>query len=176
MAKLLTLLTAVTSVVSCIIAVLSLRQNSKMIYNQGRAMVKVQFKNRYSKFYICVKNYGKSPALIEEITMDPTFTKEELGDFSVLYDGNPLKDLNGSYFMPSEVKWAQIPYPKNKYTKYKFVLKYSDTKFHIEEQILIPYSSNPFGIGLPDIKNSNSAQIHIAKNLEELTQHDLFKD
>lgn len=96
-------ITALVGCVSIIISVLTLRQNSKMIEEEVRPYITVyggstQFGN--PKFYVIVKNFGKSAATIENFSYHP--------NLCTFLGKKPFQSIEGMTLAPGQTIYAPI--------------------------------------------------------------------
>ena len=99
-------LSFILAVISVVTVVITLRQNSKMIDNSTRPYIAVyqgvtNFQSPH--FYICVKNFGQSGAVITSFNCD-----SNLKDYA--YDATyiPFLHFAGSFLAPSQSFIAQL--------------------------------------------------------------------
>lgn len=91
----------VTSIIAIFISIFTLRQNSKMIEASSRPVLSIYGESinpGYPMFYIVVKNFGSSPALITQFDYDFDFSSAYCA-----YKGKDfLKQLQNSVIAPGQ--------------------------------------------------------------------------
>lgn len=98
----LTAVTAIVGIASIIIAVLTLRQNNKMIESSTRPVVKVYLTQTYIQavhHYLILKNFGASSATITKFEFDCDF---DLSKISYEDVGKPFSHIVGTELAPSQ--------------------------------------------------------------------------
>lgn len=86
------------SVPAIIIAVLTLRQNSRMIEQSTRPVLQIYPHHLNSLIYIVVKNFGQSACTIDSISCDHQFTQNDTLDHD--YGSDVFGHLVGAMFAP----------------------------------------------------------------------------
>lgn len=124
--------TALTAIISVIIATLTLRQNKKMLEDESRPYVTVYgaiTKISAPRFYIIVKNFGKSAAIIDEFTFSPQL--QQYGNL-----GAPFQNFSGTMIAPGQSFKAVIEGRNySELPTVKFNIHYHWRKKHYEKTV-----------------------------------------
>lgn len=106
----LSVLSFLLAVISLVIVVITLRQNSKMIEESSRPFISIytQFVNIGDpKFYLVVRNYGKSTAYLTKFTSDADFSK-----CYVHTTKNYIEQLSSCTIAPGQSRVCALDYDK----------------------------------------------------------------
>ncbi|MBD8925181.1 MAG: hypothetical protein EGR89_04110 [[Eubacterium] rectale] len=90
----------ITSILAIVISVLTLKQNSKMIEESTRPYVAIYSKTtnfQSPQYYLVVKNFGQSGAIISSIKCTPDLTP-----FSYRSDHIPFANFTNTYIAPGQ--------------------------------------------------------------------------
>lgn len=167
---------SIATTVACVISAMALRQNSKMMYNQSRSLIKAQLRHRSGRLYLSIKNYGGMPAYICNIGFVPEFTSEELGETYLKAIGsNPFRELEHGYIMPKEFKLLELPEKIDPDREFTFLFRYKDSKVHTEMQTFRAKSSSPFPIVESNPETIGEALILTSKRIDEFVKNDLLR-
>ena len=152
-----------------LIAVLTLRQNSKMIEESTRPVVCV-----YSEYiivgegclYLVVKNFGHSAAIIDEFDVDCDFT----GCYMINSNKDFLRELEGSLLAPGQCRTCLINYDKVK-KKITFKIRYHNGSKHYEDLFRFEPTA---AASLPTIVSTGDDNTkQIAQTLQEILKKNL---
>lgn len=156
------------SIISIIIAVLTLRQNNRMIEESIRPLVCV-----YSEYiivgegylYLVVKNFGHSAATIDEFDVDCNLT----GCYMIKSNKDFLKELEGSLLAPGQCRTCLINYEKVKKT-ITFKIRYHNGNKRYEDL----FRFNPTAAAnLPTNVSTGDDNKQIAQTLQEMLKKNL---
>ena len=157
--------------VSCVaigISILSLHQNSKMIEESTRPNIQIYPVFLDNIFYIIIRNFGNSEAVIDELKCSHKFNSKE-------YFGDPRNDefakLHGAIFCPG----YSIRCPLASYgvedKEYEFKIKYHSTTHTYKARFSFnPCNIAPFADSYPPTHTAK-ADIHdISKSLRNIVK------
>lgn len=120
---------------------LTIRQNNKMIENSTRPYVVITTNKTTfgikEDFYLIIKNYGKSGAIIKSLKCDV-----ELSKFSFIKGKTPFGSIQGTYIAPNQSFISVLDTKKiNEGTeKLKFTIEYEWGKRHYQEEFIVNYA------------------------------------
>ena len=157
------------SIISIIIAVLTLRQNNRMIEESVRPVVCIYSEYVYvgeGNLYLVVKNFGHTSAIIESFDMDYDFT----GCYLIKSDKNFLKELEGSLLAPGQCRTCIINYEKVKKT-ISFKVRYSSKTKKYEDVFTFDPTAAANLPAYVSTGKDNTKQI--AQVLQEMLKKDL---
>ena len=159
----------ILSAISIITVVITLRQNHKMIENATRPYISVygQEVNCGSPaFYIVIKNYGSSPAIINHFKIDPDISHCYRSDKSRDF----LSDLSTCVLAPGQSKICAMDYMKLP-DSLSFDIQFSSGSKSYHEC----FKSNiKAGSAMPILKAGPDNDLHsISYTLQEMLQKQL---
>lgn len=111
------LLTVMTSIV---IAVLTLRQNSRMLEEESRPYISVYGEITFfqdAHYYIVVKNFGRSGGIIESFEVSPSLPKDGVSR-------TPFQHMTGTTVAPGQAFRALIDVKNTDVMLYEFSIRY----------------------------------------------------
>ena len=157
------------SIISIFIAVLTLRQNNRMIEESIRPVVCV-----YSEYiivgegylYLVIKNFGHSAATIEKFDVECDFT----GCYAIKSKKDFLKELEGSLLAPGQCRACVMNYDMVKKT-ITFKIRYHNGNKHYEDS----FRFNPTAAAnLPTyVSTGDDNTKQIAQTLQEMLKKNL---
>ena len=166
----------ITGIIAIIISVKTLKQNSIMIEESTRPYIVVyrEYVQVLSSIheYLVIKNYGKTGATIDSLSIEPPYEKTDLPKKVSISDG-----ISGQFLAPSQslttVLFANA-FKNNRTGITRFTISYhtleksySDT-FTIREDL-----KNDIGFVKPEPSANQSIQKVIAKVTEEILRRNL---
>lgn len=165
------IVSTVVSTVAIIISVLTLRQNNKMIEESSRPNIQIYPVFLNSIFYIIIKNFGASEAIIDEVKCSHKFTEAEyFGDIK----NDDFAKLHGAIFSPGYSLRCPLAAHSVANEIYKFEIKYhSSKKNYCAEFSFNPFSNAPFADTYPSSKNHEEAIRNIAHELHDIVKINL---
>ena len=91
----LTIFSFILAVISIIIVVITLKQNNKMLEANSRPYVVAYlvYQESPSHIYLCIKNYGKSSAIVKSLKIEPEFS---------LHKKSSNELMNGTMLAPNQ--------------------------------------------------------------------------
>ena len=155
-------------VIAIIISILSLCQNSKMIEESTRPNIQIYPVFLDDFFYIIIRNFGNSEAVIDEIKCSHKFNSDE-------YFGDPQNDdfakLNGSSFCPGYSVRCPLASYAVENENYVFKIKYHSTTHKYNATFSFnPCNIAPFADSYPPTHTAK-ADIHdISKSLRNIVK------
>ena len=162
--------TLIVSIVAIVISLATLRQNSKMIEESSRPLIAIYGESisvGSPTFYIVVKNFGASPALITKFEYDCDFTPLYLS-----YKGTDyLKTLQNSVLAPGQSRICALNYSALT-DPITFTLSYSSGIKVYHDKISVDLKA---GASMLVVKNStkNKDFRNISHSLQEIIQKKL---
>lgn len=130
-------------IVSIIISLLTLRQNSKMIEEESRPYITVYGASTNlssPKYYVVVKNFGKSGAIIDQFSYTPEL--HQFRDSKI-----PFQHMVGTFIAPGHSFYVPVDLRDKEYvSKIKFFIRYHCGKKHYSEDALLnidAYAEHP---------------------------------
>lgn len=87
----------VLTIISVVIVIITLRQNSKMLENESRAIYGDTINCKGTHFYLILKNFGKSAALITSLECDT-----DLSTFSYFKERVPFSHMENTLLAPNQ--------------------------------------------------------------------------
>ena len=159
------------SVVAIIISILALRQNSKMIEDSTRPNIQIYPVYLDHIFYIVIRNFGNSEAIIDELKCYHKFNEAE-------YFNDPNNDdfakLNGSSFCPGYSLRCPLASYAVEDADYQFKIKYHSTTHKYEGSFSFnPAKSTPFADNYASKKSPDEDLHNISKSLENIVKLNL---
>lgn len=122
------LASTIVSIVSVVIAVLTLRQNSKMIHDSTRPYITLYYttvSGASRRGYFVIKNFGQAGAYITEFSYDVSLRNNRI-EPNIM--NRQLDLIKGMYFAPQQ-KQAIMYYPETLPDHVcRFVIEYTDGK------------------------------------------------
>lgn len=106
-------------IISLIIALRTLRQNSKMIEDSTRPYIVIYSKTTYvadTNFYLVIKNMGQSGAIIKRINSD-----KDLEPYIYLNQINPINKVENTFFAPNQSIFFELEASKIKKDKIMYI-------------------------------------------------------
>lgn len=169
--------TSLTAIIGVIIAVLTLRQNSKMVEESTRPTVVIYtdaINPGNLQCFIIIKNFGKSSAYIDKIDTNFKFQPGQIVRDEKFNNMNPLTALSGTMLAPNQSKLCNII--GHKFLSSDLIdisIKYhsSSNKKYNDTFSLNPIKDNPY----PFIKDSTKGaeMRNISYALQEMLQKNL---
>lgn len=165
-------LSTVVSTTSIIIAVLSLRQNSKMIRESTRPNVTIYFTTIHvadAKGYFVLKNFGQTGAYITKFSYDEALKSSRYNDPELV---NQLDLIKGMYLAPQQKQvFMYCPKELPEHTC-RFQIEYTDKLHSYNETVEIDVSA------ISDIakyRNTTTGKElrNISKAFEEIVERSL---
>lgn len=133
----------IASIVAIVISVSDLKQNAKMIESSSRPYIGVYGISTYvgfRQYYIIVKNFGQSSAVIKSFTYDFDIAKISK------HDGiEPFSHIDGTTMMPGQAYRAAIDFSKVTEHKLKYInfrILYSSGTRAYDEEICLKIDAN----------------------------------
>lgn len=132
---------ALTAVISIIIAIITMKQNSKMIEESTRPYVVVCAKTtncQSPNFYLIVKNFGTSGAIITKFTCN-----HDLSKFSINENKIPFSNICGSTIAPHQSFLTNLNTEKlfDEKIILHFDIEYKSTEHTYNDSFDIPLSA-----------------------------------
>lgn len=156
---------AITAIASIIIAIITLKQNSKMIEESTRPIVHVYSKYTDGDLYIIVKNLGHSVAFIDEVDTDFYIPKEEHN----LVDGNPFSNLKNGSLPPNTSRVCPLISQTSGKNKFSFKISYHSTTNKYTDKFLVDCDAeNPFPDLHTSVVNDSKALEVMAHSLQDI--------
>lgn len=161
----------IVSIIAIVISVLTLRQSNKMIEETSRPNIQIYPVYLNSIFYIIIKNFGSSEAIIDEVKCSHKFTEAEyFGDIS----NNGFAKLQGAVFCPGYSLRCPLASHSISNETFRFEIKYhSSKKNYYAEFSFNPFSNAPFADTYPSSKNSDEHLRNIARELHDIVKMNL---
>lgn len=154
--------TTLISIVSVVIAVLTLRQNNKMIKEANRPSISIFLETisitTIRNNYLVIKNFGNTPGRIDSIECSV--------DVKSMCYNNPFKDMINCTLAPNQsiVTACEI---KNIEETFKFTVKYSNGKRKFTDELSI----NPkYTKSLLGVQSSTSNMTILEKTIVNVTE------
>jgi len=158
-------------IVSIIISVTTVKQNSKMIEESTRPLISVYGESinpSSPMFYIVVKNFGSSPAVITKFDYD--------FDFMAAYPFNSnrdfLKDLINSSIAPNQSKICHLDYSKIN-IPVTFTIEYKSSSKTYNDSMTVDLKAGSNMITSKSGSQSGTELKTIAYTLQEMLQKSL---
>ena len=162
---------AFTAIISIIIAIMTMKQNSKMIEESTRPIINVYSKYSDGILYIIIKNLGQSIAFIDNVETD--FYIEEENN---MVEGNPFSNLKSGSLPPNSSRVCPLISHTLKTRKFSFKISYhSTTKKYIEHYIVDCDAENPFPDAHTTIQNKQNSDVVRALEAVAHTLQDIYK-
>lgn len=163
-------ITALTAIISIIIALVTLRQNSKMIEESTRPNIVVYSTNIDDICYIVIKNYGSSSAIVDFVLCNHDFTSEETGDF----EGHIFDRMKDSIIAPGQSIRCPIRAYRLKNFDFEFTVKYhSSTKAYKDVFSFNIINNDPFAHMSASKKDIVTALQNVYVTLLELLKRNI---
>lgn len=159
-----------TSIIAIIISVKTLQQNSKAIEESSRAVISVysqEINTGSPMFYIVVKNFGHSMAVIQKFDYDYDFSDCYYKSASKDY----LQELIGSSIAPGQSRICRIDYSKIQ-RPVTFSLTYTSIGKVYSDTFTVDLKA---GVAMPTSKTATeNRELHaISYTLQEILQKNL---
>lgn len=159
-----------TSAVAIIISIVTIRQNSKMIEESSRAVLGIYGETinpGVQMFFIVVKNFGNSLAVISKFESDFDFTD----CYGVLAQRNWIDDLNNCSIAPGQARICKLDF--NKITRpIVFDIEYTSSGKKYSEKMRIDLKTGSSML-VPKCSTKNSDLQSISYTLQEMLQKNL---
>ncbi|MGN0298902.1 MAG: hypothetical protein ACI4C1_06975 [Lachnospiraceae bacterium] len=164
------ILSFVLAAISVVTVVITLRQNSKMIEESSRAIISIYGESinpGAPMFYIVIKNFGHSLAVITKFHSD--------FDFSDCYgfktDRNFINDLNNSSIAPGQSRICRLDY--DKITRpITFEIEYLSASKKYSEKITVDLKAGSSML-VSKVSTTDKELRTIAYTLQEMLQKNL---
>lgn len=163
-------ITALTAIISIIIAIITLKRNSKMIEESTRPNIVIYSTMVDSITYIIIKNYGSSSAIIDSLQCDYEFSKEETGDF----EGDIFELVNGAILAPNQSIRRPLIGWELKQFDFHFKIKYHSSTHNYHESTTVKIKANtPYGNMNSSKKDELTALQNIYLTILEMLKREL---
>lgn len=167
MNTLLAICSFVLSVISVITVIVTIRQNTKMLESTSRPYISVygeSFNAGSPMFYLVIKNFGASQAVIRSISFDPSLSN--CYRFTVRHDY--LNELNGASIAPGQSRICLLDYEKVP-DVVKIDIEYSSSTKTYKEHMEVNLTA---GVDMPTNKVANEGKElrTISYTLQEMLQ------
>lgn len=133
----------IVSIVAIAVSISSLRQNSKMVEFSSRPYIGIYGISTYMGFcqyYIIIKNFGQSSAVVDSLTSDFDVAKISK------HDGfKPFSRISGTTIMPGQSYRTAIDFDKvteHKLSCINFHILYSSSTHTYDEKICLKIDAN----------------------------------
>lgn len=151
-------ITVFTAILSICISIFTLRQNNKMIEENTRPNIQIYSTQLDSMCYVIIKNFGASSAIIDDISCDYEFSRDETGD----REGKIFDLTKGAIVAPNQSLRCPLMGWNLKKTTFKFDIKYhSFTHMYSECFVIDILANSPFA----NINSSKSDEITILHHI-----------
>lgn len=158
---------ALTAIISIIIAIITMKQNSKMIEESTRPILHVysKYSSQNGILYIIIKNLGQSVAFIDNVETDFYIPKED----NNIVNGNPFANLKNGSIPPNSSKMCPLVPHSLETTKFNFEISYHSTIKKYTESYFVDYEAeNPFPHTNTSIRDGEKALELIAHTLQDI--------
>lgn len=108
------ILSFVLAAISVVIVVLTLKQNNKMIEESTRPYVTARIEHIGNTFYLCIKNYGQSAALIKDILINENMKKVLFEPFSDVFSDLKESTMPPGYSFMTAIQQDEVSGEENK--------------------------------------------------------------
>lgn len=169
----LSILSFILAAISVITVVLTLRQNNKMIEESSRPYISVYGdETNFSspQFYIVVKNFGKTGAIIKDFSCDI-----DLKQYSYQPEWEPFQDIIGTMLAPNQNFICAIDSEqlnRDNVETFNFKISYTANKKTYIESYLINYKALRKEI-TAKVATKDKELKAISYTLQEMVQRDL---
>lgn len=159
-----------TAIVAIIISLITLRQNSKMIEENSRAIISIypqSINTGTVMLFIVIKNFGNSPAIIQKLDYNFDFTN----CYQFRSDRDYLKDFIGSSLAPGQSLICALDYSKLSHPV-TFTIEYLSLSRKYCEMLTVDLKA---GVNIPVPKTATEGKElrTIAYSLQEMIQKNL---
>lgn len=149
---------ALTAVISIITAIVTLKQNNKMIEESTRPVIQVYSTRIDSLCYLVIKNFGQSSAIIDNALCDYKFSKNETGDL----EGNIFDKISGAIIAQGQSIRCPLIGWELKKTKFNFSIRYhSSTHKYLSDTSVDIMANDPFA----NMHSSKTDQLDVLQNI-----------
>lgn len=164
----------VPSIAAIVISIKTLKQNSIMIEESTRPVISIYCESVYidlkkPSFYLIIKNYGSSLAIINDIT-----TNFDFSDFyTVVTDQNFLNEIKNCAIAPGEFRLCELDYQNIPNVDIKFCIKYTSASKKYSDEFDFNLKS---GVSMPiaKVNPKEGTELNlIASVLQEMVLKDL---
>lgn len=159
----------ITSIIAIAISVKTLKQNSKMIEESTRPYIQIYPIYLNSYVYINIKNFGQSYGIIDSVSCNHKFTKEQTLNDDL---GQNIFDIvSGAILAPGHSITCPLTAHKVSSIKFEFVIKYhSSSKSYEDHFSFNPHANSPFADLYPSGKTETDHLKNISKELRDLVK------
>lgn len=170
----LSILSFILALISIISVIVAIKQNNTIIKHNTRPYVVVYGKRaNYSDemFYLIIKNFGKSGALIKSISFDVDLQK-----FSYIDGRVPFANIENTCLVPNQLLFVNLDMEKIRLWKcetFKATVKYDDLSGNeYEEEYNINYQSLTYDLHEKAHVEDKNLRV-IARILQEMVEKDM---